>query len=114
MEARSITLRPRRPARAPSAEDVELARLCRALGHPARVAILRRLLRAGECVCGEIVDLLPLAQATVSQHLKALREAGWIEGETRGTRICYAMAPGAKERLEALWKQLTTARGTKS
>jgi ArsR family transcriptional regulator len=85
--------------------------LSRALGHPARIAVLRRLLAAGECVCGEIVDLLPLAQATVSQHLKVLREAGWVEGETRGTRICYGAVPGTRERYEKLWSKLIARTG---
>lgn len=94
-----------------SSHDRELARLARALGHPARVAILRRLLAQGDCVCGRIVDLLPLAQATVSQHLKVLREAGWIEGETRGTTICYRAVPGALGRFEALWSRLPIKKG---
>ncbi len=108
----AIRLRARRAVGPLNDDDRRLARMSRALGHPARVAILRRLLAAGECVCGEIVDLLPLAQATVSQHLKALREAGWIEGETRGTRICYGVAPGAWERFERLWNQLVTKKET--
>lgn len=94
--------------------DAELARLARALGHPARVAILRRLFRAGACLCGEIVDLLPLAQATVSQHLKALREAGWIEGETRGTRICYGAVPGTAATFRKLFHEVDSQGGTKS
>jgi ArsR family transcriptional regulator, arsenate/arsenite/antimonite-responsive transcriptional repressor len=69
--------------------DVELARLAKALGHPARVAIVRLLLGKGECVCGDIVGRLPLAQATVSQHLKVLKDAGWIQGSIDGPRVCY-------------------------
>lgn len=78
-----------RARRAGSAADVELARLARALGHPARVAIVRLLLGKGECVCGDIVGRLPLAQATVSQHLKVLKDAGWIQGAIDGPRVCY-------------------------
>lgn len=70
-------------------QDQNLAELCKALGHPARVAILRHLLEVDRCVCGEIVNILPLAQSTVSQHLKQLKEAGLIRGEIEGPRICY-------------------------
>jgi len=84
-------------------EDAQLARLASALGHPARVAIVRFLQRRGECVCGEIVDVLPLAQSTVSQHLKVLKEAGWIMGETQGPRTCYCLNPDALERFQTLW-----------
>jgi ArsR family transcriptional regulator len=69
--------------------DQALATLCKALGHPARVAILRHLLQVDSCICGDIVNILPLAQSTVSQHLKQLKEAGLIRGEIEGPRICY-------------------------
>ena len=69
--------------------DSELALLAKALGHPARVRILRLLLARDACYCGQIVDELPLAQATVSQHLKVLKEAGLIVGEIEGLRTCY-------------------------
>jgi len=71
--------------------DEELARLAQALGHPARVRILRFLLEQRECFAGAIVDHLPLAQSTVSQHLKVLREAGLIRGEVDGLHICYCV-----------------------
>ena len=71
------------------AQDQALAELARALSHPARVAIVRHLATAGACVCGEIVSVLPLAQATVSQHLKVLKEAGFVQGEVDGPRTCY-------------------------
>jgi ArsR family transcriptional regulator len=64
--------------------------MAKALGHPARVAILRTLAQRA-CVCGQIVDVLPLAQSTVSQHLKILKEAGWITGVIDGPRTCYAL-----------------------
>jgi ArsR family transcriptional regulator len=80
------------PARSPhSAADVELARLARALAHGARVRIVRLLARRGECVCGQIVLDLPLAQATVSQHLKVLKQAGIIRGHVDGPRVCYCL-----------------------
>lgn len=84
-------------------DDAQLARLAAALGHPARVAIVRFLQEKGECVCGEIVDVLPLAQSTVSQHLKMLKEAGWIMGETDGPRVCYCLNPDALARFQSLW-----------
>lgn len=88
------------------AADRELAGLSRALGHPARVAILRLLLRRGECVCGRIVDTLPLAQATVSQHLKVMKEAGLVTGEVDGPRVCYCANRPSVERLRALLEDL--------
>jgi ArsR family transcriptional regulator len=98
---------PRRPGRSPfGPHDVETARFAKALGHPARVAIVRRLIERGECVCGVIVSDLPLAQATVSQHLKVLKEAGLIRGEVDGPRVCYCIDPGALERLKTLIGEL--------
>src|SRR6059036_867698 len=91
----------RKPAAANST-DVELARLAKALGHPARVAIVRMLLERGECVCGDIVSRLPLAQATVSQHLKVLKLAGLIQGEIDPPRVCYCVNPEAVKRLQTL------------
>lgn len=91
-----------RTSSAPSTSDAELARLAKALAHPARVAILRRLLAHGECVCGEIVSGLPLAQATVSQHLKVLQEAGLIQGEVDGPRVCYCVNPKTVIRIKEL------------
>ena len=74
-----------------SAGDQRLAEFAKALGHPARIAILRVLAERGACICGEIVEVLPLAQSTVSQHLKALKEAGLIQGEIEGPRMCYCI-----------------------
>lgn len=71
--------------------DIKLAALARALSHPARIAILRTLAKRNECVCGEIVDAIPLAQATVSQHLKELKSVGLIKGEIDGPRSCYCI-----------------------
>ena len=68
-----------------------LARACKALSHPARLTILQILARRGTCICGELVDVLPLSQATVSQHLKVLKEAGLIVGEIDGPRSCYCI-----------------------
>jgi len=82
--------------------DEELARLAKALGHPARVQIMRLLVRREACICGDIVDELPLAQSTVSQHLKVLKDAGLIKGEIDGPRVCYCVAPRMLRRLKAL------------
>jgi ArsR family transcriptional regulator len=68
-----------------------LAGACKALSHPARLAILRLLARRGVCICGEIVEVMPLSQATVSQHLKVLKDAGLIRGEIDGPRSCYCI-----------------------
>ena len=82
--------------------DEELAALAKALGHPARVKILRILVRKNACICGDIVEELPLAQSTVSQHLKTLKEAGLIRGDVDGPRVCYCIEPRALRRLKAL------------
>ncbi len=95
-----------RGRRAPARADGELAALAWGLAHPARVAIIRLLFERGGCVCGAIVDSLPLAQATVSQHLKVLKEAGWIGGEIDGPRVCYCPTAGARERFEKLLQEL--------
>jgi ArsR family transcriptional regulator len=79
-----------------------LARLAKAIAHPARVSILRMLVRRDGCIVGDIVDELPLAQSTVSQHLKQLKDAGLIRGEIDGPRICYCVEPGAVALLKAL------------
>jgi len=92
--------------RAPGKADEELASLAWGLAHPARVSILRLLLARGECICGAIVDSLPLAQATVSQHLKVLKETGWIEGEIDGPRVCYCPTQGARARFGLLLQSL--------
>ena len=69
----------------------ELATIAKALAHPARVAIIEYLLRVDACICGDIVDALPLAQPTVSQHLKELKNAGIIKGSIEGNAICYCI-----------------------
>jgi ArsR family transcriptional regulator len=69
----------------------EIAILIKALGHPARVAILEHLLKVNACICNDIVDELPLAQPTVSQHLKELKNAGLIKGTIEGNSICYCI-----------------------
>ena len=93
------------PLTSPNAADgleTDVALLAKALGHPARVKILRVLLARGECVCGTIVDALPLAQATVSQHLKVLKAAGLIRGTIQGPSTCYAANPERLAEFRAL------------
>jgi DNA-binding transcriptional ArsR family regulator len=74
-----------------SKKEQEMAAFAKALAHPARVAILKVLASRNECVCGQIVEVLPLAQSTVSQHLKELKEAGLIKGTVEGPRSCYCI-----------------------
>lgn len=86
--------------------DAELAGLCKALGHPARVRILRLLIEKNACICGAIVEEIPLAQSTVSQHLKVLKEAGLVEGEIDGPRVCYCVGEKGLARLKRLVGEL--------
>ena len=69
----------------------EFARICKALGHPARIKIVAHLKSVGSCVCGRIVKIMPLAQSTVSQHLKILKEVGIVRGEIEGPCTCYCL-----------------------
>jgi len=80
------------PAGQGSRDETELfAGICKALGHPARVMIINYLKKIDSCLCGDIVQLLPLAQSTVSQHLKCLKKAGLIKGEVEGPKTCYCL-----------------------
>ncbi len=88
------------------ASNIQLARYAKALGHPARVTIIRMLLRQNSCIVGDIVDVLPLAQSTVSQHLKQLKEAGLIRGEVVRPRVCYCVEPNAIALLKTLIQTL--------
>ena len=83
-----------------------LAKLAWALAHPARVRILRLLITRASCICGEIVDELPLAQSTVSQHLKILKDSGLVQGEVDGPKVCYCINPERLNELKALVSQL--------
>jgi predicted transcriptional regulator len=76
----------------------KLAQMMKALAHPARIAIIQQLLKANACICGDLVDELGLAQATISQHLKELKNAGLIKGTIEGTSVCYCID-------EKTWKQ---------
>ncbi len=94
------------------AADEALAQLARALAHPARVRLLRILVARGTCVCGELVAELPLAQSTVSQHLKVLKDAGLVRGTVEGPRTCYCVDVGVLTRAQALLGALGTGEGT--
>jgi DNA-binding transcriptional ArsR family regulator len=94
------------PRKTRSSRDLEdLARLAHALGHPYRAAIVQLLRRRQFCTCGEIVELLPVAQSTVSQHLRKLKEAGWIESRIEGPRAGYRL----NERTLARFRDLVNA-----
>jgi DNA-binding transcriptional ArsR family regulator len=72
-------------------KDNKIAKYAKALAHPARVAILQLLIKKQACICGDIVDELPLSQSTVSQHLKELKEVGLIKGDIDGAKMCYCI-----------------------
>jgi ArsR family transcriptional regulator, arsenate/arsenite/antimonite-responsive transcriptional repressor len=86
----------------------EIAILLKALAHPARIAIIDYLLKVNACICGDIVNELPLAQPTVSQHLKELKNAGLIKGEIEGNSICYCIDEKVFQKLEAYFNKLST------
>ena len=74
-----------------TAAQNELAAIAKALGHPARIAILQHLLQVNACICGELVDVIPLSQPTISQHLRELKAVGLIKGVIEGTRVNYCI-----------------------
>ncbi|MBL8022173.1 MAG: winged helix-turn-helix transcriptional regulator [Leptospirales bacterium] len=78
-----------------------LAELAKAISHPARLRILKTIAKRGQCICGELVEVMPLAQSTVSQHLRELKQIGLIQGETEGVKSCYCID----------WKALNKFRG---
>lgn len=84
----------------------QLALFCKALAHPARLQILRFLARVDTCFCGDIVKQLPLAQSTVSQHLKILKEAGLVQGEIDGPHTCYYLVPERLAQFKSLSAQV--------
>ena len=92
-----------------SANAIDLARFAKALSHPARIAILETLAKRDSCICGDIVELLPLAQSTVSQHLKELKQVGLINGEIDGLKSCYCLNAKAVKQLEKLFGNLLNA-----
>ncbi len=89
-----------------TAEDQEVAALAKALGHPARIAILRLLAARQSCICGDIVQELPLSQSTVSQHLKELKAVGLVRGDIDGPRVCYCLDAVGWAKTRALFADL--------
>lgn len=84
----------------------ELANVAKALSHPARIAIVQYLAKVNACVCGDIVDKLPLAQPTVSQHLKELKNAGLIKGTIEGNAVCYCLDLKSMRKYQEIFKSL--------
>lgn len=89
----------------------EIAAMAKALAHPARIAILQHLVKINACICGDLVEELGLAQATISQHLKELKAVGLIRGTIEGTSVCYCIEPKTwkryKELFNAFFKDIT-------
>lgn len=90
-------------------EQNELSVLAKALGHPARIAIIEYLIKVDTCICGDIVKELPLAQPTVSQHLKELKNAGLIKGSIEGTAICYCINEAGFEKIKGFFQHVITS-----
>ena len=89
-----------------TAKQNELAILAKAIGHPARIAILEYLMKVDTCICGDIVNEMPLAQPTVSQHLKELKNAGLIKGNIEGNAICYCFNEEGFEKIKSFFQQV--------
>jgi ArsR family transcriptional regulator len=85
-------------------KEIELAKYAKAISHPARIAILNFLIKKKSCICGDIVDELPISQSTVSQHLKELKDSGLIKGNIEGVSVCYCID-------EKEWKKASTLLG---
>ncbi|PWJ55025.1 DNA-binding transcriptional ArsR family regulator [Dyadobacter jejuensis] len=83
-----------------------IADLAKALAHPARIAIIQHLLREKSCVCGDLVEVLPLAQATVSQHLKELKQIGILTGEINPPRVCYCINETVWQEAKAIFGEI--------
>lgn len=99
-----------------SVKDNRISGYAKALAHPARVAILKILIRRQACICGDIVDELPLSQSTVSQHLKELKASGLIKGDIEGARVCYCIDDtemnAAKNALQGLFESYESKKVT--
>ena len=88
-------------------KENSIATLLKALGHPARIAIMEYLIKVDTCICGDIVNELPLAQPTISQHLKELKNAGLIKGSIEGNSICYCVDEKAISKLEKYFSKIS-------
>ncbi len=87
-------------------KTLELASLAKALGHPARMAIIIYMIENPSCICNDIVDELPLAQSTISKHLTELKTVGLIKGEIEGSKLCYCINPDVWSTLKILFNDL--------
>lgn len=92
----------------------ELSIIAKAIGHPARIAIIEYLLSVNACVCGDIVEVLPLAQATVSQHLKELKNASLIKGSIDGTSVCYCLDTDGFKKIASFFSHIITSSDNKN
>ena len=90
-------------------EQNELATLAKAIGHPARIAIIQHLIKVDSCICGDIVNELPLSQPTVSQHLKELKNAGLISGNIEGNAICYCLNHEGFQKIEQFFASINSS-----
>lgn len=90
-------------------EQVNLAQLLKVLGHPARIAIVQSIIRTDSCVCGDLVTEIGLAQSTISQHLKELKDVGIIQGTIEGTSVCYCINKETWDRLKLSLGELLNA-----
>ena len=97
-----------------SKKENSIASIFRALGHPARIAIVEHLLKVNSCICGDIVNELPLAQATISQHLRELKQANIIQGNIEGNAICYCLNLKTIEILQAYIQGVQTSLAAKT
>lgn len=88
-------------------EQNDISSLLKAIAHPARIAILEYLIQVDTCICGDIVNELPLAQPTISQHLKELKNAGLIKGSIEGTAICYCVDKDTVARIQAYFSGMS-------
>ena len=84
-------------------EQNRLAQLLKALAHPALIAIIQKIIKKNACICGDLVDELGLAQATISQHLKELKNVGLIQGTIEGVSVCYCINPESWKMLESIF-----------
>ncbi|HEX8563274.1 MAG TPA: metalloregulator ArsR/SmtB family transcription factor [Flavobacterium sp.] len=90
-------------------EQNRLAIIAKALGHPARIAIIEFLIKVDTCICGDIVNELPLAQPTISQHLRELKNAGLIKGNIEGNAICYCIDPAGFKKIRGFFQHVVTS-----
>lgn len=89
-----------------STEQNYIASIAKVLGHPARIAILQNLLAKNTCICGDLVDEIGLAQATISQHLKELKNIGIIQGKIEGTKVCYCINPHKWKEIHGIFNKM--------